>query len=407
MIQPTNSNDAPLSYRQWLYHTMRFPAIIMLLAVVVLGFTVHEARGVFASDELSELMKQQDELNIDKAELNGKVNWAIATENELNLELRNLDWEIFATQQEIERLSYDIQALGERIEDVQARIAETESYTDEMDELAKERIRALYKSSSISYIEVLFESTSYSDFIQSLDQLTLLLKRDLQMLTELHSAREVQETLRNQLSGDLNQQVYMQNSHEHEAQQLSAAQYEKENLVLNIADQREGWEAALQEIEARAYYYEEVIRAWQQANRGLAFGTGEYIWPLPGWYEITSHFGWREDPFGGDVANNHSGMDIAAQSGTDILAVDSGIVIMAEEGYNGGYGTMIMVDHGNGITTIYGHCSAYFVSEGQQVAQGEVIGLVGSTGWSTGPHLHMEFRLDGVRVDPFSYLYGD
>ena len=407
MIQPNKLSDAPLSHGQWIYRTLCFPTLMILVSAVSLVFMLQGVQGVFASEDLSDLMKRQDELSSEKAELDGKVNWAIATENELNQELRNLDWEIYATQQEIVRLQYDIQAIGERIEDVQARIAETESYTDEMDDLAKDRIRALYKSSSMSYLEVLFESTSYSDFIQSLDQLTLLLKRDLQLLTELHSARALQETLRNELNGDLNQQVYMQNNQEQEAQQLAAVQYEKENLVLNIADQREGWEAALQEIEARAYYYEEVIRAWQQANRGLAFGTGEYIWPLPGWYEITSHFGWREDPFGGDVANNHSGMDIAAQTGTEILAVDSGIVIMAEEGYNGGYGTMIMVDHGNGITTIYGHCSAFFVSEGQQVSQGEVIGLVGSTGWSTGPHLHMEFRLDGVRVDPFSYLYGD
>lgn len=152
---------------------------------------------------------------------------------------------------------------------------------------------------------------------------------------------------------------------------------------------------------------------WAQLLGGLAVGGGQVIapdtgwvpigalaWPLPQTFAVTSHFGYREDPFTGEI-DYHNGTDIAAPAGTPILAAAAGTVAIANgiDSWGGGYGYHIKIDHGDGLETLYAHCSAICVTPGQQVQQGEVIGFVGSTGNSTGNHLHMEAWINGERVD--------
>ena len=124
------------------------------------------------------------------------------------------------------------------------------------------------------------------------------------------------------------------------------------------------------------------------------------IWPAPDSHQINSPFGWRIHPITG-TSKFHSGVDINASYGSSVLAADSGTVILA--GWNGGYGNCIVISHGNGITTLYGHLSSIIVSSGQSVSQGQTIGYVGSTGNSTGPHLHWEVAVNGTQVNPLDY----
>ena len=128
-------------------------------------------------------------------------------------------------------------------------------------------------------------------------------------------------------------------------------------------------------------------------------GTGKFIWPVQG--EITSYYGWRTHPIFG-TTRYHSGYDIACDTGTPIAAADSGTVVYS--GWLGGYGYCVMIDHGGGLVSLYGHNSELWVSEGQYVQQGQTIALAGSTGWSTGPHCHFEARLNGELTDPMNYL---
>lgn len=130
-----------------------------------------------------------------------------------------------------------------------------------------------------------------------------------------------------------------------------------------------------------------------------AEARAKFIWPVQG--EITSYYGWRTHPIFG-TTRYHSGYDIACDTGTPIAAADSGTVVYS--GWLGGYGYCVMIDHGGGLVSLYGHNSELWVSEGQYVQQGQTIALAGSTGWSTGPHCHFEARLNGELTDPMNYL---
>ena len=157
---------------------------------------------------------------------------------------------------------------------------------------------------------------------------------------------------------------------------------------------------------------------WAQLLGGLVAGSGQIIapdtdwvpvgalaWPLPQTFAVTSHFGYREDPFTGEI-DYHNGTDIAAPAGTPILAAAAGTVTIANgiDSWGGSYGYHIKIDHGNGLETLYAHCSAICVTAGQQVQQGEVIGYVGTTGNSNGNHLHFEAWIRGQRVDAMSFF---
>ena len=137
------------------------------------------------------------------------------------------------------------------------------------------------------------------------------------------------------------------------------------------------------------------------AQRAVEYAGGELLYPLPGHYRITSPYGGRIHPITG-VWSNHGGTDIAAPNGTNILSSNDGVVIFA--GYHYSYGNYIIVDHGGGIATLYAHCSRLLAYEGQAVSKGDPIALVGSTGESTGNHLHYEVRVNGVRKNPMDYL---
>ncbi|MBQ7702863.1 MAG: M23 family metallopeptidase, partial [Firmicutes bacterium] len=153
------------------------------------------------------------------------------------------------------------------------------------------------------------------------------------------------------------------------------------------------------ELKAQADALVAEIKKLQDEQR--VYEGGVFTWPCPSSHYITYTFGYRYHPVFGDW-RFHTGIDISAYTGADIIAAASGKVIMAQ--WYGGYGNCVMIDHGSGIVTLYGHASALCVSQGQEVSRGQLIARVGSTGWSTGPHLHFEVRINGEYVDPLQYF---
>jgi murein DD-endopeptidase MepM/ murein hydrolase activator NlpD len=282
------------------------------------------------------------------------------------------------------------------------------------DDLLKRRLVDAYEHGDLGYLSVLLASKSFSDFVERWEDLRLLIAANERAVRERKAAEaKVAAAQRNLLVTQTaldEQQQAQQRAHN----QLAVLADERQNLVAVADAQRRhvaGDVAQLEDLsatqEAQLVRDIQAYEAEQEAARraagivGPSKAPGALDWPVIGG-TITSPFGYRQNPFGGGL-EFHQGLDVAAPMGTTIRAAADGTVIQA--GWFGGYGNFIVIDHGGGMSTGYGHCSQIFVSVGQKVQKGQAIGAVGSTGASTGPHVHFEVRLNGKPVDPAPYLH--
>ena len=293
------------------------------------------------------------------------------------------------------------------------------------------RLLGVYEYGPASYLDVLLSSTSFTDFVQRWDLLRYIMQADSDLISSINVEAAREGKLVNELEAtqaELNsQQQDQQRKRDQlgelatERQTLLAAAQVQRNVVQQQVFELEGLtaaeEARLQElIREKQREDEEAVRqarlAAAAARRAAAMAAGiplppehpigtpgAFAWPVRG--PVVSPFGMRVDPYTGRY-QLHSGIDISASYGTQIGASADGVVILAS--WYGGYGNTIIIDHGDGLTTLYAHCSVIYVTTNQRVAQGQVVGLVGATGWATGPHLHFEIRVNGVPVNPLTRL---
>jgi murein DD-endopeptidase MepM/ murein hydrolase activator NlpD len=277
------------------------------------------------------------------------------------------------------------------------------------DDLLKKRLVDIYENGDLSYASVLLSAQSFNDFVERWEDLRLLIGANERAVR----ARKAAEAQVAAVEADL-ERTHLELQGEQEDQQRARNQLddlasERTNLVALTAQQRKRVAAQVAQMEdlsaAEEAQLEGLIQERQRelaAQRRAAGGgsSGMFSWPVHG--TITSPFGWRSNPFGG-APELHQGLDIAAPSGTTVTAAAGGTIIMAQ--WYGGYGNYILIDHGGGYSTGYGHLSAIYVANGQTIQRGQAIGAVGSTGNSTGPHLHFEVRVNGKPVDPAPRLH--
>ncbi len=285
------------------------------------------------------------------------------------------------------------------------------------DDMLKKRLINIYENGDLTYASVLLSARSFNDFVERWEDLRLLIAANERAVRVRKSAEArvaaVEADLERanlELQGEQEDQQRAHN-------QLTGLANERQNLVAVAAQQRRHVATQVSQIEdlsaaeeaqletlivERQRELEAARRAHGIAGGGIAPGgpVGTFSWPVMG--TITSPFGWRSNPFGG-APDFHPGLDIAAPTGTTVTAAAGGTVIMAQ--WYGGYGNYISIDHGGGYSTGYGHLSAIYVANGQTVSRGQAIGAVGSTGASTGPHLHFEVRINGKAVDPAPRLH--
>lgn len=284
------------------------------------------------------------------------------------------------------------------------------------DELLKRRLVDVYEYGDLTYLNTLIASRSFSDFVERWEDLRLLIAANERTVR----SRKAVERRVAAIEADLERtrlELQQEETAQAEARsQLNSLADERRNLVELASVQRRSVASQVAEIESLSASEESALEslivarereiAAERRAAGIAGGVetqgalGSFSWPVTG--TITSPFGWRSNPFGG-APEFHQGLDIAAPSGTTVTAAASGTVIMAQ--WYGGYGNYILIDHGGGYSTGYGHLSAIYVSSGQAVQRGQAIGAVGSTGQSTGPHLHFEVRIAGKPVDPAPRLH--
>jgi len=286
------------------------------------------------------------------------------------------------------------------------------------DDALRRRLVDIYENGDLSYAGVLLSAHSFTEFVERWEDLRLLIDANEVAVRERRAAAQRVADVQNDLQRTQMELTGEQQDQARAKNQLGTLAEERRNLVA-VADQQRrhvaGEVAEMEDLSAsEEAQLEALIRERQREleaqrrARGIAGGVevpsgsaGSFAWPVSG--TITSPFGWRSNPFGG-APEFHQGLDIAAPTGTTITASAGGTVILAQ--WYGGYGNYILIDDGGGYSTGYGHLSAFYVSVGQQVKQGQAIGAVGCTGSCTGPHVHFEIRINGKPVDPAPRLHG-
>ena len=326
-------------------------------------------------------------------------------------EMSALTEKVDAAQSEVDQIQSSIDAKQGEINQAEADIEQTKKEIAERQEGLNERLRTMYKNGSIGYLDVLLGSSSISEFLNNLEMIQRIYRNDQDTLVELeeeHTILEEKQTVLENEKAELDAEMVKKQEKQEELETSQAALQEKLDALTAEA------EAISAEIAERQRQLEEQRKQEEEQNQqdssssdgsdsnssSSGVGTGQFIWPCDSTY-ITSEFGYRYHPLTG-IWTGHTGMDIGCSMYDPIYAADSGTVILS--GWYGGYGYAVVIDHGDGLSTLYGHNEELYVSVGDKVSQGDVIAGAGSTGWSTGPHLHFEVRVNGECVDPMNYL---
>ena len=282
-----------------------------------------------------------------------------------------------------------------RLEENEEKLEITERAYERKRDVLGRRVRDIYINGQISYVDVLFGAKDFSDFLTRMDLLKRVIKQDYDLVHGILADRDAMRALKEELEKDRAEQEPLE-------KKARLAMEDKVAQQQALIEQMKYDKATIdrQQDESRAAS-ERITRMLQRSGlRNLPVqGSGAMIWPLAG--SITSDFGWRTHPITG-AQRFHSGIDIGGDYGDPIYAAQAGTVEYA--GWISGYGNAVIINHGGGISTLYGHCQSLEVSTGQSVAQGELIAECGSTGNSTGPHCHFEVRVNGEPVNPLAYL---
>lgn len=397
--------------------------IAMLIACVSDGFVCYATQGSTTESSTTEAESAEtsgdngtadasvDKARVDAQEAEKKKNAAQEildsleeTKNDIEKYIIELDLELTKLQTEIVRLEKSQKDLEASIKETQrnldlAKVAQEDQY-----DAMKQRIQMVYESGNKGYLDVLLTATSMTDLINKTEYVSQVSLYDYNILKRLKKAKEQVANMKQKLDKDLETNQKLQ-------KQVNEQKSTMETLVSQKSEQVEEYEASIQLQEDEVAKYaaaqaeaEAIIAAAEAAASSSADSTytgGVFTWPAPGNTRITSYFGNRESPTAG-ASTYHKGIDIACNTGDPILAAAAGTVIVST--YNYAEGNYICIDHGGGVVSVYMHNSSLMVAAGEYVVAGQQIAAAGSTGYSTGPHLHFGVRVDGNYVDPLGYL---
>lgn len=366
--------------------------------LVILSFFITIHTPVFAS-QLDDYRKQQKSLN---TQINSVKNKIKQTETKKKATLNDIDAinkNIQQTNNELVTLDNKLDIAQKNINTAQKEISEKEKEVEERTEILEERLCDIYIQGDVNILEVLFQSTNISEFLTRFELLKSIAENDTELLTTLEQERKILDTKKRKLEAVKKDIAYLKSSRESKKEELRMASINKQELVKVLDTEKKSYEQGLNDIEKQSRQITSQIQKLQSSSSGSK--PSNMLWPTPGYTRITSPYGWRNHP----ILNSkrfHTGIDIAAPHGANAVAVASGKVIFV--GWNGAYGNTVIIDHGGGISTLYAHLSSFIVSTGTQVSVNQSVARIGSTGWSTGPHLHFEVRNNGNHINPYSFL---
>lgn len=413
--------------------TLRSVVCALLAAVV---FAASLPAYAVSQSEIDELQKKLDALEQQAQEQQDVINDLTSQKARFITRKLALDNKIEINRQMIELIGEQIEIYDEIIAEKQAELDKALEKETAQTELLRSRIRAMEENSSYSYASFIFDSSSVTELLSRIGDVNDIMHYDKALEEEYMAAREDVESIKKSYEEVRHEQELLQKELDTKQAELDAqveAAYTMIADIETLSDDAQAEYDAIAEEEAKAEEtLQEAIRkraaeeaaknAANNANSGgnsggsggnsggggssgggSATSLSNLQWPVPSCTLITSRFGYRVAPTTG-ASTYHGGLDIGAGMGASIVAAGAGDVIYA--GANGGYGNCVMIDHGNGVVTVYAHMSSIGVSYGQYVTAGQYVGAVGSTGVSTGPHCHFEIRINGAQTDPAAYFSG-
>lgn len=381
---------------------MKRKTIAMVMIIVIV--TVFYSNFITKAESLSEQQQQVQE-KIEEAEQ--KLIYVQEDLSAAIVKIQELDDQITQAENEIEGLNNDVQTLEIQIEELSQKIETVEKRYNDNEELLQQRLVTMYEVGETKYIDILFNSTGIMDFLSNYYIIQELIESDTILLDEIEKEKEEIEKSKKVLEEQKASIKLKKAKKEQLAVINQNNKIVKEQALANLSQEELELQQKIEEYKAEESRIEALISlATNEYEYTGDYTGGIMAWPIAksGTY-ITSAYGVREHPIQG-VIKQHTGIDIGnAGFGAPVIAATDGVVTMA--GYYGGYGNCVIISHGSGVSTLYGHGQKILTEVGKEVKKGDLIMEVGSTGNSTGPHLHFEVRINGSCVDPMPYLKGD
>ncbi len=350
--------------------------------------------------QIKDLERQEEELQkkIEEFEKNSS--------DAMKLKL-TLDEKLNNTYQRIEATKALIIELRDQIEKNEEEIALLQQDLDHREQIFKDRLRLAHEDRNVSYLSMLFEADGLVEFFNNIERIGALLDYDNKLMNKYQDNKLELENVRARLNEQVNKQTDYQKELVEDEEKLNAQRQEIDAMMAQLRQDEETIKQDLEAIKAEEADLEkklaDLIKKLQEAENKEYMVTGQLLWPVKqgtkGYNRITSRFGNRDLTVGGNDVSNHGGIDVGV-SYVKIYASGVGKVITAT--WSNSYGYYVVIDHGGGVATLYAHLSELKVKKNQQVSAGQLIGTSGNTGWSTGPHLHFELRINGTRVDPLN-----
>lgn len=372
---------------------------ILLAFVFIIAFN---PITVSYAETLKELKAQQDnikqEIENTKEQLKEMETRADTIENQI----KELDLKVSSAASELMEVEKELEIINMNIDENEKQQKEAEENIIEKTELFEQRLRVMYKSGNTGYLEVLLSSKDIKDFLSRQNMVESIAKQDQELIRYMKEQRDIIEEKKIELQAQRASVESTKNKIKERKEKLEASTREKELLMSRLEQDVKSFEKEYDKLNDLAKSVEKEIVKLQSAAG--EYTGGRMQWPVPGRSRISSPFGYRIHPIF-KVKKMHTGIDIPAPTGNNIVAAAAGNVIYS--GWLGGYGNVIMIDHGGKIVTLYAHNSALVAKEGAVVGRGDVVAKAGSTGNSTGPHLHFEVRKNGTYVDPIAWLKGN
>lgn len=392
-----------------------YMASFLALSILLGGQAIHmPAYADDLDDQVQDLQGQIDSSRLEQE------NWQQVIED-VSAKLKQIQADLDAANARLQSIQTKQAEINAQIAQTQNKIVKMEAYLKTRQDVLNRRVRAIYMHGQLNYLEVILGANSFSDFANRVELLKRVIRSDYNLILEIQKQKAAIEAKKAQLEEDKRQLDALAAEAEKTRQEIAKKKAEQQK-VLDAAKSNKAAAAQMEQdlnaqlasvrnlIQQRLAAAEAARQAAQQqaasddeggggSDDNYVQGTGAMGWPCSG--PITSPFGYRTHPIFGTTIF-HAGIDIGVDYGTPIHAADSGVVVYS--GWISGYGNAVIIDHGGGISTLYGHNQSLAVSEGQSVSKGSVIAYAGSTGNSTGPHCHFEVDVNGSPVNPMGYL---